>query len=322
MIPDHLAIHIHPYTLRMKRPPNSRVMRREIRGVLLRSGGGFACLQPWPELGDPPLEKCLADLTGPRRWPIVRRALRCAEFDEAGRQFEHSLFEEMEVPESHATLAEACADQVSHAVEAGFSRVKLKCGKDLAAEAAFLTQMAALFPALFWRLDFNETPDPAAVIAFATGLDPATRGKIDFLEDPSPYSETAWREIKRATGLKLAVDRESAPGRTSAQVMVIKPTLDEPFLLAEAAIAANQRVIVTGNMDHPLGQAFAAWEAARLSLQFPGLVGTCGLQTHHLFEPDAFSEMLGDWQPAFTPPEGNGLGFTDLLENLPWRTLE
>lgn len=314
-------IFIHHYTLRMQRPPNSRVMRREIRGALLRSGDGFACLQPWPELGDPPLEKCLADLAGARRWPIVRRALRCAEFDAAGRQFEHSLFEEMEIPESHATLVEASAEQVSRAVEAGFARVKLKCGKDPAAEAAFLTEMAAAHPALFWRLDFNESPDPASVLAFITSLDPAARGKIDFLEDPSPYSDTAWKEIRRATGLKLAVDRESAPGRTSAQVMVIKPALDEPFLLAEAAIAANQRVIVTSNMDHPLGQTFAAWEAARLALQFPGLVGTCGLQTHHLIEPDDFTEQLGEWKPTFRPPEGHGLGFTDLLEALPWARL-
>ena len=44
----------------------------------------------------------------------------------------------------------------------------------------------------------------------------------------------------------------------------------------------RQRVVLTSYMDHPLGQTFAAWEAARLGLQFPGLVGVCGLQTHHL----------------------------------------
>ena len=100
--------------------------------------------------------------------------------------------------------------------------------------------------------------------------------------------------------------------------MIIKPAIDEPFLLAEAAMKNAQRVVLTGYMDHPVGQTFAAWEAARLGLQFPGLVGICGLQTHHLFEPDAFTEMLGPWSPKFQIPEGNGLGFDDLLDELPW----
>ena len=103
--------------------------------------------------------------------------------------------------------------------------------------------------------------------------------------------------------------------------MVIKPAIDEPFLLAEAALHHRQRVVLTSYMDHPVGQTFAAWEAARLGLQFPGLPGVCGLQTHHLFEPDEFTEMLGPWSPAFQVPAGYGLGFDDLLEALPWTRL-
>jgi O-succinylbenzoate synthase len=118
--------------------------------------------------------------------------------------------------------------------------------------------------------------------------------------------------------VKLAVDREAAPLSVSAQVMVIKPAIDEPFLLAEAAIQNRQKVVLTSYMDHPVGQTFAAWEAARLGLQFPGLPGICGLQTHHLFEPDEFTEMLGPWSPVFQPPAGTGLGFDDILEALPW----
>ena len=103
--------------------------------------------------------------------------------------------------------------------------------------------------------------------------------------------------------------------------MVIKPAVDEPFLLGEAALSHQQRVILTSYMDHPIGQTFAAWEAARLELQFPGLVGLCGLQTHHLFEPNEFSEALGPWSPDFTPPAGTGLGFDDFLDAQPWTRL-
>lgn len=312
---------ISRYRLKARGFLNSISNRREFEGVLIQLDGGFGCIHPWPELGDPPLEKCLADLAGPRRWPIVRRAIRCAEYDRAARVFDHSLFEEMEVPDSHATLSLLRAEGVANAVEAGFTTIKLKTGRNPAAETKFLDGVAAEYPALKWRLDFNETAEPAAAAEFLLALAEKTRTAIDFVEDPCPYSETAWRELHRQTRVKLAVDREAAPLSAAAQVMVIKPAIDEPFLLAEAALQNRQRVVMTSYMDHPVGQTFAAWEAARLGLQFPGLVGVCGLQTHHLFEPDGFTEMLGPWLPVFQPPAGTGLGFDDLLDALPWTRL-
>jgi len=309
---------ISRYRLKARGLLNSITRRREFEGVLIQIDGGFGCIHPWPELGDPPLEKCLADLASGRRWPIVRRAIRCAEYDRVARRFDHSLFEEMEIPESHATLARCHAAEVTAAVAAGFLTIKAKFGRDLPAEEKFLDAMTAEYPALRWRLDFNEILTLEEAETFLSGLSEQTRAAIDFVEDPCPYSDTAWATLHRKTGVNLAVDRESAPLSTAAQVMVIKPAVDEPFLLGEAALHNSQRVTLTGYMDHPVGQTFAAWEAARLDLQLPGLVGLCGLQTHHLFEPDAFSEMLGPWSPVFQAPEGKGLGFDDLLDELPW----
>ena len=309
------------YRLKSRGLLNSLSRRREFEGALIQIDGGFGCIHPWPELGDPPLEKCLADLAGDRRWPIVRRAVRCAEYDRVARQFDHSLFEEMEVPQSHATLTKTDPAELARAVEAGFATIKLKAGRNPPAESRFLDEMTTEFPALKWRLDFNEALEAGEAAEFLLGLAPATRAAIDFAEDPCPYSDTTWRLLRRQTKVKLAVDREAAALSIAAQVMIVKPAIDEPFLLGEAAIRHSQRVVFTSYMDHPLGQAFAAWEAARLELQFPGRVGLCGLQTHHLFEPDAFSEMLGPWSPVFKVPDGNGLGFTDLLDELPWMRL-
>ncbi len=316
-IPDERPF-VSLYRLRARGFLNAVSGRREFEGALVRIGGGFGCIHPWPELGDPPLGKCLADLAGPRRWPVVRRALRCAQFDAAGREHEESLFEEMEVPLSHATLSGADPAAVEAAVEAGFGVVKLKCRGDGAGEARFLEMMALRHPQLRWRLDFNETASCGQALDFLTKLPAEVRRALDFVEDPCPYDEGAWLDLWRRTGVCLAVDRESGPHRAAARVMVIKPALDEPLALAEAALSMRQRVILTSYMDHPLGQAFAAWEAARLGLHLPGLVGVCGLQTHHLFEPGPFSELLGPWRPAFTAPPGTGLGFDDLLDELTW----
>jgi O-succinylbenzoate synthase len=320
--PASTLIWYWPYRLKSRRHLNARSTRREFEGVLLKdSEGGHACLHPWPELGDPSLQKCLEDVGGARRWPLVRRAFRCLEMDGAARSVEDPLFEDLEVPASHATLVAANASEVARAVEAGFTTVKLKSGPDLAAEAELLEEMAKAHPALRWRIDFNETGDATSIAAWLKGLPAELRSRIEFLEDPCEYSESKWGELYRETRVALAVDREAAPQSTAAQVMVVKPALDEPWLLGEAAQNNGQRVVVTSYMDHPLGQAFAAWEAGRLALQFPGLVGVCGLQTHHLFEPNDFTEALGPWTPSFNPPQGTGLGFDDLLAKLPWKRL-
>lgn len=312
---------ISPYRLRSRGFLNSLSNRREFFGALIRVGEGYGCIHPWPELGDPPLEKCLDDLRGRRFWPIVRRAMRCAEFDNAARSREESLFEEMEVPRSHATLVNADARDLAAAVEAGFDTVKMKAGRDLTAETDFLEIMLVAHPQLRWRLDFNESLDPTTADAFLTGLSPQARMAIDFIEDICPFSETVWEALWKKHRIRLAVDRESAPHRKAAQVMVIKPAVDEPFPLAEAAGMNGQAVVYTSYMDHPVGQAFAAWEAARMGIIFPGITGTCGLQTHHLFEKDAFTESLGAWKPDFTVPEGTGLGFDDALAALTWEKL-
>lgn len=308
------------YRLKSRRNLNTRSTRREFEGVLLKDAeGGHACIHPWPELGDPTLQRCLEDLAGARRWPIVRRALRCLEMDGAARSVKDPLFEELEVPLSHATLTERDHEDVSQAVDAGFTMAKLKCGSNLPVERAFLNGMAEKHPDLKWRLDFNEGGDSDDLAEWISQFPAETRSRIDFIEDPCEFSASKWQELHKKTRVPLAVDRESGPHRSEAQVMVIKPALDEPWLLAEAAMENNQRVVVTSYMDHPLGQAFAAWEAGRLSLQFPGLVGICGLQTHHLFERDPFIEALGPWTPDFHAPPGTGLGFDDLLAKLPWK---
>lgn len=322
VLPNEDAVWIHHYRLRSRRGPlNAMTRRAEFEGVLIRHRGGHACIHPWPELGDPTLASCLADLAGPRRRTLVRRALRCAEMDRVAREFQHSLFEDLEIPTSHATLSQADPKAITAAQDAGFDRLKLKGGRDPQTEAAFLNAMAAAYPTLRWRVDCNEAFEPDAAKAFLDALDPSTLRMLDFLEDPCPYAESTWTRLYAGHRVPLAVDREASPLSRAAQVMVIKPAADEPMLLAEAALQNGQQVVVTSAMDHPVGQAFAAWEAARLALRMPGLVGVCGLQTHHLFEPDPFTEMLGPWTPEFHAPEGHGIGFDDLFEMLPWTRL-
>lgn len=325
MPPISEPIYIARYRLRSRSAPlNAASARREFEGALIQIGHGFANIHPWPELGDPSLAKCLADLTGKRRWPLVRRAVRCAELDAAARLNEDWMFDEMEVPRSHLTLPYLDRSAVEGALGAGFDTIKLKIGTDLIAEGLFLREASAAHPELRWRLDANEKPDHEAIRDFLLSLPEKARDQIDFVEDPCRFLEESWAKLHRETRVPLAIDRESAPNVStakSAQVVIIKPALDEPWLLAEAAASKGQQVVVTSYMDHPLGQSFAAWEAGRLALQFPGLVKTCGLQTHHLFEPDDWTRSLGEVTPEFQPCAWTGLGFDELLETPLWQQL-
>ena len=187
---ERTDIWISPYRLRARRFLNSISSRRDFEGVLIRVGEGYGCIHPWPELGDPPLEKCLEDLKGRRIWPIVKRALRCAEYDHAARLAEESLFEEMEVPRSHATLVDTNIKELGLAVEAGFDAVKIKAGRNLSVEKRFLEEMSVEYSALKWRIDFNELLDPESAERFLGGLSDELKRKIDFIEDICPFSES------------------------------------------------------------------------------------------------------------------------------------
>ncbi len=162
------------------------------------------------------------------------------------------------------------------------------------------------------RLDLDDS------LRFVECLTDRARHRIDFLEDPCPYHDSDWRELKRVGGLALASDWGADPGQPLADVFVVKPAREHANRFREA----GRPVVVTTCMDHPLGQCFAAVEAGWLHADRVSRVLSCGLQTHDLFERDAFTERLGPVGPDFRSPGGTGLGFDDLLERLPWKRLK
>lgn len=317
-------IHIHPYTLVSKTALNAQSQRCEHHGVLIRTsneyGHGYGCIHPWPELGDAGLEQTLSMLAEGELTPLSRRALYCAKMDAEARRQGVSLFKGLVVPRSHATLTME-EGGVSTAVDTGFDRVKLKVGRNVAEEVDFIRAQAGLFPGLLWRLDFNHALDCQGVNNFLSSLGEEVRDKIDFIEDAHPRGESQWVDALGPFGVPMAVDLEVEDACGGFAVAVIKPAINEPVPILNRALEEGRRVVFTSYMDHPLGQCFAAWEAARACRDFTGIVDTCGLVTHALFQPDAFSQALGLPGPDFHPPTGTGLGFDALLENLPWKQL-
>ena len=315
---------IHRYVMRSRGSLNAKSVRCDHRGALLRvdhvEGVGYGCIHPWPELGDEDLDQILAMLAVGEHTSLSARALQCAEADAAARRRGVSLFDGLTVPLSHATLM---MDEASFqsAVEAGFTTVKVKVGRNPASEAEFISGQARRFPELLWRLDFNGVLDADAVESWLADLGEEVRDKIDFLEDAFLPNITPWIDALGPYDIPMAVDREVEDACGGYGVAVIKPAVNEPGAILERVADEGKRVVITSYMDHPLGQSFAAWEAAKALQSFPNVVDTCGLITHGLFEPDEFSAALGEPGPDFNPPCGTGLGFDELLKALPWKPL-
>lgn len=297
------------YALEAKGPLNAKTDRVFNEGALVREGAGFGCVHPWPELGDATLEECLADLASERKLSLVRRTAACLQADGEARMAGCSLFEGLEVPVSHATLPGWTRAGVEESAGRGFEVVKVKAGREIEQEMTDLRGLVRDFPDLKWRVDFNEQGCGKELVRVFSEWSEEELGRVDFLEDPVVYGGEEWTGLRRATGLALANDRAVEEEGGDSEVLVVKPAVNE---MKEGA-----RVVVTSYLDHPLGQAFAAWEAARSEVR-----EVCGLQTHGVFAEDEFTEVLGEVRPQFRVPGGSGLGFGDLLERLPWTKLK
>lgn len=312
-----MTLYFYPYELLPRSPLNAKSGGEARRGILLKSKeGGVGCLQPWPELGDYTLQEEMDALIMGNPLPLGRRALVCMEIDAAARRERRSLFEEGKpVPRSYASLPGNVSEQdllVYH--EAGFRSGKCKGGRDVAALGDFLERCSGLLPEWSWRIDFNGVLAQEDFPGIAACLQDRARGRIRFFEDPSSFEEGLWNQWMEQ-GLAPLADR-LPPGvalKSPLPVRVWKPAME-----SWESIPAL-RAVVTSYMDHPVGQAWAACEAARLMATGVEVEG--GLITHSLFEENEFSEILGGPSPVFPAVPGLGLGFDDLLDRLSWKKL-
>ena len=368
-------IYYAPYRLETLGALNAKTSAQSIHGVLLRHEDGVGCLQPWPTLGDEPLEFHLASLAQGKPTAMAMAALECCRVDGKARRAGKSLFTGLTIPPSHATLTTwPCLETCSQLRSEGFTHIKIKANgqskewgfasptimapihesQDLCAGLAKPRSLAAQNLAehiesladcgLKLRLDFNHTASASLLSALSAALSPSAKLALDFIEDPFPYDADAWNAIEQSTGFSLALDR-GQPQLHAPRISIWKPATEShrrgsalaPNHCSRSAFApssqhsergrsfynhesegalATTRTIVTSNMDHAIGQMYAAYIA---SLTCPN--ETCGLLTHVLFQQDEFFARIQSRGPNLSPTPGTGLGFDDLLEKLPWTSL-
>ncbi len=309
------------YTLQPVGAMSARSAAQPRHGVLLRSkDGGYACLQPWTELGDSPLEYELDALRDGSPLRLGACALRCMEEDAEARAKGLNLFTGLKVPRSHATLTvSATPAQVYALHHKGFRTGKLKVLPKLDSTAERLTNLASMVPDWKWRIDFNSTLSLEESLMFWDMLSAGMKKRIDFIEDPCYYDVNDWQALQDA-GMPLGYDMP-LPNENIIPKHTNKPMMR---LVKPARHSSNKGLpVFTSYLDHPLGQCWAAYSAAKFYQDTdPADIPLCGLVTQHVYRPTDFSELLGmDITPEFNVPDGLGLGFDDLLAAQDWKSL-
>lgn len=261
---------------------------------------GYADLHPIPSWGDPSLEALLKLQTG----PLWERTLYFAHLDLEARKKKVSLFEGKVIPKSHHLMINASSIPPAARGEV----IKLKVGNDLATEKAALRQIKAA--GIEVKLDCGFRFDRKEFLAQLPELLPKGLKPL-YIEDPYPFNRAHWIEDQKELGIPFAFDQGSEAGigdYEAAPILILKPArqAELPFY---RAIETGQRVVVTSCIDHPLGQAAAAWVATFFPDELSGLL------SHEVLPTNPYAALLKKQGRAFVPPKGFGFGFDPILEN-------
>lgn len=322
-MPD-APVYFWEYLLHSGAALNSASLRRAFPGALILHGYGVGCIHPWPEFGDPPLEDHLLSLQQGTPTPLARRALDCAALDGAAREAGVSLFQDLAIPASHYSwsFGHPTTPQIDRLLRESWPALKAKGYPNWGETLRFLEacQRAAGSHDLRFRIDFNGCLDPVAFNKFIEFMPLKVYRALDFVEDPCPYDPDSWQAARSRWNIPLALDKGWQSATLGFDSVVIKPARRDWRTVA--ALHPGKDLVFTSAMDHPVGQMYAAYEAACALAELGPRVGLSGLCTQHLFATDAFLERVkspgGLLQPDLV---GGGLGFGDLIHKLPWRRL-
>jgi L-Ala-D/L-Glu epimerase / N-acetyl-D-glutamate racemase len=201
----------------------------------------------------------------------------------------------------------SAGEQARHAVQDGFTCIKLKVGTgDDAGRVAAVR--AAAGPATALRLDANGAWSVQEAIRAIEALAPAG---LELVEEPT-HGLRAVREVRERVSTRVAIDETAAEhgalgaGVADAVCLKIGRCGGISGLLAAAALvrASGADAYVSSTLDGPLGVAAALHAAAALASR--GELPPCGLATLRLFE--GTEDVLPVRGGAIALPSGDGLG--------------
>lgn len=317
-------------------------MQRPRRGALLRfdfqeysADGkvenliGYADCHPWEENGDYSLRDQLHLLARGKLTKLTSRSLYFAKLDAIARRKGISLFEGLKIPPSHRLIPDLATwndSNLREGLDQGFTHFKIKLGRNLKRELPLLKGLLKGLveegrDEIKLRLDFNGALSREhfkQVLFYVKD----NLGEIDFFEDPFDVNSCDWNISRKNRLVSFARDKNSGNEKrfnSSVDVIVIKPAIQPCNSFTR--LRYPQRFVVTSYLDHPIGQMTASYEAANLINNPQIKLLHCGLVTHLVYNPNAFSEQLKIHKSCLEAPQGTGFGFDELLKNSAWINL-
>ncbi|MBP7845522.1 MAG: hypothetical protein KA116_12000 [Proteobacteria bacterium] len=319
-------IQYFPYAIRSQGSRNAHDQDSIQRGMLLKIVNGYACLHPHPELGEPSLDALIEDIKSNKpKFNLSLKVLACAAIDGNARSLKKSLFEDSEIPKSHfllnlAELNQNTLEKKIYSLKSlAFNKIKIKLSSKLDENYLILDKLSQYAKDFKWRLDFNESLNKRSFQEFIQNLSADQMDHIDFIEDPFPYHPNEWALMESHYPIKLAKDFNSSLDPKGYSFIIHKSARDNPAITLELAKNYGKKVVVTHNMDHPLGVLYAAYEASKLSKEIS--LEDCGLLWPEFFTVPEGCPPIHNNGPSLQKTQGHGLGLDDYLKNLNWKNL-
>lgn len=311
---------------------NAAVATAPRQGALLKvespSGKvGYSDIHPWPEFGDAPLFEQLSLLKELKLTPITEQSIWLAKRDAEARAKKESLFVQGVQLRHNFLINDPLATgpkDLDDIAARGFSTVKVKVGRDLEAEAKFITRVASRRD-LRLRLDFNSLLTYSKFEQFMNGLTKETVALIEYTEDPFKYEKEEWRKA-RALG-RIALDFENArvdwnkEERPACDIVVVKPARMDVEKTTEAALHWAIRMSFSSSMDHPVGVAHALCVALEMKKKNELHVLEGGCMTLDQYQMNPFAAEMPTQGPYFMKFSGTGIGFDRQLERVDWKPI-
>jgi o-succinylbenzoate synthase len=317
-----LHVQLSPYALRARGQANTTRKGALLKVEFGAGAFGYTDCHLWPELGDPTLDEMISIIrSGAFDHPFFQNMLTNAFVDLRSRE-SHCSVNLTEKPLLNHYLFRHIDDldpvTLDKLEEEGFTHIKLKVGRDIHYEIDQITRFLCNKRPFQLRLDFNALTSKESYIKTMKQLTDSG-ANIDFCEDPFPFDYDEWKQVQELTGVPIAADRYAAKLLEHSDfpfVVIIKPAIDDVEKIA--GHLHGKQFVVTSYLDHPVGQVMAAYHAQSLDLKFPHNAMCHGLLSHHVYEQTSYSTQLAEKGPAFTFPQGNGVGFEDLLREEEW----
>lgn len=310
-----MNLYISPYQLH---PTN-------LKGVLIRCDWGnqvgYADLFAWEKWGDLPVEVQINNLKKNNISLQLHQSIAMAAKDAQARNEKRNLLESCEKIKNNYLIANATefdVDDLKKIKLDGFKTVKIKVGLNADKEIHLIEKASLLNFKI--RLDFIAETSYEEFENFISHIPKKILEFIEYFEDPCTFNANDWRKAQRFC--PIAIDHSLALFKWPRE------SLDWPFnaiVVKPAKVNFNDLPLknipttITSYMDHPVGQMHALAVAIEFKEKYPHQILDSGCLTHHLFETNAYSDLIQQNGPFIKKIEGYGIGFDHLLKNENWQ---